>query len=335
MSAARMFKNVSAVMVLSLLSLALMGCWLLPKEQEADIPALVQPPDEELVTHVLAVGPISEEIIGTARVGSSREQALYFSTAGRIREVLVNYGDTVKQGQVLIAMETGQLDFEIKRAQINLEQAQLRLLMKSQSSQVELRLAKLDLELAQLEVDRLQALRADSVLRAPFDGKVVSLTAMRGKWYEAYTPLATISSMKGLEMLAEISVEQILRIKPGMRVKVAMDEGAPRFGRVIILEQKEKTETNADQKWIAHIRMDDAGFPLVFDDYYSISFLLRTSDKALLVPNDAVREDVNGKKYLRVIEGKKRRDVYIKTGIESIETEILEGAEPGMTVIGR
>ncbi|MGE5528908.1 MAG: efflux RND transporter periplasmic adaptor subunit [Patescibacteria group bacterium] len=381
------------------------GCRLLPREEVEDLPALIQPPEEELVTHVLAVGYIAEEIPAFARVGSAREEALYFTVPGRLRQVDVKYGDLVKKGQQLAVLETGELEFLLRQAQAALEQEQLRydrqfgedseaartLAMaemdlkrarlelemarerlraagptateqqkKEMQRAVELaqlaadrarlayeqalescgpgsaarRIAYLDVERARIDYERLKNQMDRSILRSPMDGKIIVWQAVRGRNVEAFALMGAVADMRGLEMIATIDTAKAGRLRPGMGVRVKMDEGPPRTGRIVRIE---KPETNPDgQEWLAHIRMDDARFPLRLDDFYSVFFVLRAADRALLAPNDAVREDVNGRKYLRVIEGKRRRDVYIKTGIESeTHTQILEGATAGMVVIGK
>ncbi|MCL6557343.1 MAG: biotin/lipoyl-binding protein [Firmicutes bacterium] len=388
----------------ALSSSLLAGCKLLPKEEEVDIPALIQPSDVQLVTHTITVGPIDEELRGIARVGSGREQDLYFPLAGRVREIYVKYGDEVAKGQLLAELETGDLDFSLKQAQINQEQEKLRFdlqygndadreravrlaeleveraeidlsraesrlraesLVASAQRQQELEsdvrkaeltlekaeielanalagrskyaaeksIAALNLQRAQVEYDRLAELKERSVLRAPFAGKITSLSLVRGQSVEPFAPVATVSDMKGLELISTVSPVDALKLRLGLRVKIHMNEGRTEMGRVFLIEHKTKT---GREEWLVHIRMDDPRFPLVYDDMYTVAYVLRSAAKALLVPNDAVREDASGLKYLRVIEGEKRRDVYIKVGIVgATHTQILEGARAGQVVMGK
>ena len=396
----------AAIIALAAL-LATAGCRLLPREEVEDLPALVAPPEEELVTHILSTGSVSEELQRAARVGSGKEQALYFTTSGRIRQVMTNYGDRVKKGQPLITLETGDLDFYLKRAKLELEQEELRyrrqygdgseaaralrlaeldldraeldlaqaedrlqaegktcpaqqrkslerdvermklaltrcrinyekLAENSKGSSLDQRIAELDVERARVEYERLLRQTENSILRAPFAGKVTSLSATRGRQADPYAPLAVISDMKGLEMVAEVSSDDVYLLRSGMRVRIQMREGTPRLGKITIIEPPDQGVSGNNKRWVVHMQLDDSRFPFKFDDYYSVAFILRSADRTLLAPNDALREDVNGKKYLRVIDGKLRRDVYIKTGIKGdTHTQILEGAEPGMVVIGR
>jgi HlyD family secretion protein len=402
----RLFKSPSTGLLPICLVAALVfagGCRLFPKEDVEAIPELIQPPSEDLITHRIIEGPIAEELQAYARVGSGREQQIYFPVNGRIKEVDIHLGDMVKKGQLLMSLEKGELDFSIKQAKLALEQEQLQYQQqfgensdlnrssrlakfdvdqtqerldqakqdlaavdasadgdkrqklqdaveqaqkdyddsvlsygqRQKNYNLSLRLVQLGIEKAQTECDRLARELENSIIRAPFAGKIIAVSAIRGRNVEAFEQMAIIADMRGLEMIANLAVKDANRIRPGMGVRVKIDQDEPRTGKITVVEQVETSQPGSDE-WVARIRMDDPRFPLKLDDFYTVSFVLRFAAKAMLVPNDAVREDVNGRKYLRVLEGKRRRDAYVKVGIEGeTQTQILEGAKLGMVVIGK
>lgn len=328
------------VLILSLVPFTLTGCRLFPKEDVETVPALVQPPSEQLVTHTIVEGPISEEITGFAQVGSGQEEQLYFPVSGRLQELRVKSGDDIQKGQIIAILETGDLNFALRRAKAALEQETLRYELRfgddpenKFTDPREKRIAQLGVQCAQIEYDRLLKQQANSVIRAPFSGRITTLSAERGRMIEAFAPVTTLSNMKGLEMTSDLKSEDVKRVKAGTRVKVEMDGSEYRWGRVIAIDRITSDDT---QRWVARIRMDDKSFPMKWDDSFNITFCLRSVSKALLVPNDAVREDVNGRKYLRIAEGKRRREAYVRIGIQNdTQTQILEGAKAGMVVIGK
>lgn len=329
----------SSVVVLGICLIVLMGmtgCPLFPKEEVEDVSTLVQPPTEDLVTHAIIEGPINEEISGIARVGSNQEKVLYFIFPGQVREVKFENGDVAKKGQALVELETGDLDYSVKLAALNLEQEQLRYQsLPYDTNAINKRISAIGLERARLEYDHLQERLDRSVLRAPFDCKILDMKVAPGKYIEAYTTVGTIAGMRGLELIAEVKYNNVLRLKQGMTVRVEMEEGKTESGRIILIKKPEVNLTDSDD-YNVHIQMDNPRLPLKVDNYHNVYFVIRSVKRALLIPNDAVREDVNGYRYLRVIDGKQRRDVYIKTGIvNETKTQIIEGATPGMVVIGK
>ncbi|HEX6972086.1 MAG TPA: biotin/lipoyl-binding protein, partial [Limnochordia bacterium] len=103
------------------------GCALLPKEEIEPMPTLAEPPPTRTVTYTVERGHIAEEIRGLGRVTGTREVELYFTVGGRVKTLEVQTGDTVKAGQLLAQLETGDLEYQIAVAEIDLEELNLRL----------------------------------------------------------------------------------------------------------------------------------------------------------------------------------------------------------------
>ena len=72
-------------------------------------------------------GTLVEAITNLGRVTAARESQLFFKNDGRLRSVNVKSGRTVKQGDVLAELETGDLQLRIAKARVNFEQAEVRL----------------------------------------------------------------------------------------------------------------------------------------------------------------------------------------------------------------
>lgn len=320
-----------------LLLISLTGCRLFPKEEVEDVSALVAPTEESVATYKVTLGPISEELNTSAEIKSSRVEELSFSIPGCIDDVMVESDDDIRKGQPIARLQTGDLNFEITRAETLLEQQKLLYeqryndneLKKHAPNYYEKHLAELNIKCAQIEVERLKRQLRNSVLVAPFSGRVTSLSVERGNTIQPYKELAVLTDTNSLEMTANVEKDKAKDIKKGTRVKIRMDEGEPQMATVTRMELK-------DDEYIAHLKPDNTRFPFKMDDSYNATILLKSVGKALVVPNSAIREDFNGNKYIRVLEGKTRREVYVKIGIRNdTHTQILEGAKAGMVVVGK
>jgi macrolide-specific efflux system membrane fusion protein len=71
-------------------------------------------------------GTIAEQLKVLGRVASAREVVLYFRSNGRLRDIKVETGQMVEEGQVLAELETGTLLSDIQTAQVNYDIAMLR-----------------------------------------------------------------------------------------------------------------------------------------------------------------------------------------------------------------
>lgn len=93
---------------------------------------------------------------GSLSVADARPVVL--GVGGPVVEVLVQAGDTVEADQPLLRLDTTQLDWEVQRAEINLELARIALLeVGAESSESALAVAQANLELAQANLAQLEA----------------------------------------------------------------------------------------------------------------------------------------------------------------------------------
>src|SRR5262245_56960434 len=128
-------------------------------------------------------GEVVEKIEFTGRVAPVLEQELYFSTAGRVRNVYNKRDDVVKKGQVLADLEIDDLERErasavldleraeqelyeaeknhadqLERARLELEKAKAILATKEESTTNDLNKAKVDLAISKIELDKTRLL---------------------------------------------------------------------------------------------------------------------------------------------------------------------------------
>ncbi len=88
----------------------------------------------------------------------SQKRAVIPGVSGEIQEALVEVGDLVQADQALLRLDTTQLNWNVQRAEINLELARVALLeINEESSESELAVAEANLEQAQADLDRLEA----------------------------------------------------------------------------------------------------------------------------------------------------------------------------------
>lgn len=82
-------------------------------------------PQYEAVT--VRRGDISATVSATGAVLPEREVNLAFSAAGMVNEVNVRIGEAVKEGEVLAALDTTDLELAVRQAEVGLAQAQAQL----------------------------------------------------------------------------------------------------------------------------------------------------------------------------------------------------------------
>ena len=184
-------------------------------------------------------GTLVEAITNLGRVTAARESQLFFKNDGRLRSVNVKSGRTVKQGDVLAELETGDLQLRIAKARVNFEQAEVRLQARlAQEPQLDTRVeeeavlqAELGVKQAELALEQLlsvgptasaiksaeasivSAQAAIDRAHADIEGKKADLAAIQADLAAALAPpsqLAVINAQAALES-TQLRLQKLLQ----------------------------------------------------------------------------------------------------------------------------
>lgn len=330
------------VLVIPLMTLIVAGtgCSLLPKEQVDAPPELLEPPEIRTVTYKVERGYIADELRTLGRVAAVREATLYFRRSGRIREILVEAGDIIKKGQVLARLETGDLEHRLELARLDLKRAELELertknLVGLDTSRYDVQLKQIDRDKAALEVERLQGELDAATIRAPFDGRVVSLYARQRDAIDGYRTVLKVADPTELEIHVTLPYgADVNKLVRGQKVKVNVTGETWVDGYINQIAVSEEG-SGFDDKPVVQIRLEDPSIPLEFDSLVKVVILLEEAEDALLVPKSVVRNYM-GRKFVRVLDGDARREVDVVVGIEGdTHVQILKGLKEGQIVIGK
>ena len=193
--------------IFSLLCTALMVSLLAACDSTVE---LEQPPPRPVKAMVV---PASTDYLSVSFPGVAEpvnEVNLAFEVAGRLEQLPVQVGQTVKAGDVIAKVhnEAFQLRFDASQAefkQASSELQRLRRLLKANSiSQTRFDEAQTRFDLASSQLALNKKLLADTTLTAPFDGKVVAVYVDNFSYLQASTPVARIVDSSQLEMWIDL-----------------------------------------------------------------------------------------------------------------------------------
>lgn len=106
--------------------LFLSGCSLIPKEQEALAPPLIEPVATQYDLEVIERTDLIDAFEGSAVFHSANSTEVYTRELGhRIKEIHVEPNQNVEKGQLLIELEQDDLEFDVTQQQIALNEANL------------------------------------------------------------------------------------------------------------------------------------------------------------------------------------------------------------------
>jgi RND family efflux transporter MFP subunit len=183
------------------------------------------------------------EIDGTIAAGQSAE--LGFKAGGRIAQVTVRVGDTVKAGQLLAALDGGEANAQLKAAQAQVRAAEAQLALAADAEQRTSSMVQSGsaaeatgvqtaqqkaLALAQLEASRAQVSLGQVSLQnhrllAPFAGSITRAPEGVGGVVGAGTPLFEIVNLKALKLKGTLGEHDASLVAPGAKLTIETEQG--------------------------------------------------------------------------------------------------------------
>ncbi|MFI5359958.1 MAG: efflux RND transporter periplasmic adaptor subunit [Halanaerobiales bacterium] len=344
-------KKIFSIFLLFLIAVFfLAGCALFPEEKVSEAPVLKEPPAPRVNVVKVERGYISEEITGLARVAAKNEKSLYFTKSGRVKDVLVDYGDWVEEGQVLARLEVGDLENQLAMARLDLEKMELELermkfLHGTLVSDYDLRLKEIDYEKAKLQIERLEDILHGSTIYAPFNGRITSLSIRETAMVDEFAEVMVIADPTELELQMNVTQRNLSKIVPGLKAKVQIGQGIwlPAEVTRVPSVSAELAPGQPDLRVRLEIDFDQIlaegnippGQGLRYNALLPTAIIIQEKEDALLLPPAAIREYGN-RTFVLVKDGDYRREIDVKLGIQTdTKVEILEGLEEGQEIITR
>ena len=158
----------------------------------------------------------------TATVQPQVKNSIAPSTPGRIRQILVEIGQSVSKGQKLAQMDVANLsnlETQIENVKRSYNRVQ-ELFSVGGASQQELDNAKVQLDLAQTN---LKNMSENTFLLSPISGIVTARNYDNGDMYSGQMPLLTVMQINPVKLVINVSESYYSQIKPGMPINVKFD----------------------------------------------------------------------------------------------------------------
>ena len=319
--------------------LSLSGCFLLPKEEVVIAPPLKEPPKITYEFVEAKKGIIERKITCTGVFVSVKQSDLSFkSRGGYLKKVYVELGDTVKPGDLLAEIDTGDMDRQIKLEEINLKKAQMlydeKLELEEnavQNSKSEAQMAALDLEAQKL---RLEALRSDyekAKIYSPITGTVdYVLSIKEGQYIDAYKTLIRIADISNLQL--QYSDEKMSDFQLGMDVEVDIDSKTYK-GEVVGTPSNAPEDGDEEAKKSIRINVKDLPGSVKIGDNGLITLRLEKKENVIVLPKNLIH-NLGSRIFVQVLENGIRKECDVELGIKTdTEVEIVKGLNVGDKII--
>ncbi|MCG2634315.1 MAG: efflux RND transporter periplasmic adaptor subunit [Gammaproteobacteria bacterium] len=266
-------------------------------------------------------GSLTEVVSLPATVRARRSVTLSPEVEGLVAELLVDEGDRVRAGDVLLRLrETpARLDLRAEQSALNHALAGARLaelketrfaeLLKSQAAaQDSYDIAKAELEQARASaaasrarVGLLRDRLAQHTLKAPFDGIVSTKTAEVGRWLNRGDPALTLVENAVVRVRFALPQQYRQQVRPGTPVEIRFDAfpGRPVNATVSQLVAVADETARTLPGWI---EIDTAEPAVTPGMSANIELRLEGADSALLVPRDTLVMSPDGNESVWVVK---------------------------------
>ncbi|MCU1304077.1 MAG: secretion protein HlyD [Candidatus Sulfotelmatobacter sp.] len=258
------------------------------------------------------------------------------------KAAIADYEVQLKNARIVL-YRTGELQKAGVQPQEQLDNARTSV----ESLQAKINLAKAQATAAEARIGEAQQAVDNCTIRAPFDGIVVSKDAQVGEMVSpnsagggfTRTGIATIVDMNSNEIEVDVNEAYITRVKPGQQVTSILDaypewEIPSRVRTIIPSADRQKATVKVR---ISFLKLDPRILP---DMGIKVTFLADERSKkdvaatpAILIPQNAIRDDAGKKVVYLIKENKAERRAVTVGGNRGTDTEVVAGIGVGDTVV--
>lgn len=300
--------------------------------------------------------PLSRWLPVSGTMQPVRQATVKAKVSGDVRQITVREGDVVQAGQVLVKVDTADLEARLIERQGQLESAKAQLALAEKtlstnqkllkqsfisqtafdSAESSLNVSRGSVKSAEAQVKLAQNALKDAQAVAPLSGIVAKRHVQPGEKVAFDTPLVTVVDLKDIELQAMVPAVDIPELKVGMGVELAVDGfGDRRFtGRIERINPATEPGTRAIMVFVG---VPNPNNELRGGMFSSGRIALAASAPTMSLPAGAVRNEA-GQTYVWAIEDGKlvrrmvavgRRDeesgrVEIKTALPK-DLKVLAG----------
>lgn len=320
-----------------------------------------------VTTDLVKTDEIAETVTVFGQVVAGRQSDVATRVMGVVAEAPLNVGDAVQEGDVVFRLDPERLEIELEQARADLNIAEAGLLAakaradraqktfeRTQSlvgnsavSEAQLDQSSGDYaealgNLQQAEA-RIAASRAglngaqysldNAVVRAPFAGIVLSVSAEVGEFVNAGSTVVELLDSNSLEVEANVPSRYVATLQAGQSVQASTDAGADLLLKV---RATLPTEFSSTRTRPVRFTMDGAASPdVAVGQSVTLDVPISVPVEVVVVPKDAVVQAGGGWQVFVNDGGKAApRSIQIGRAIGN-RFEVLSGLQPGTEVVVR
>jgi membrane fusion protein, multidrug efflux system len=240
--------------------------------------------------------PRSLEAVGSLE--AVRQVVLAAEVDGRITELHFKPGSTVRQGQPLVQLNDGPERGDLKRLQAQKKLARINVDRSQQLLKLAVPQSEFDAQLAQLDsvdgdIARVEAVLAQKLIRAPFNGSLGVQSIHIGDYVRAGDTLVTLTDLNSLYLNMTLPEQWHGQLLVGQSVQFDVDALPKRqfTARIVAIEPQIGTDTRSIR---LQAQLDNPKHLLAPGMFARAALQLPAEKDVLSVPDTAIEYSIHG-----------------------------------------
>lgn len=288
---------------------------------------------------VVDEGTITSSLVFDSVLETESSVEIYSEASGVILEVSVEEGDRVETGQILARMENEEqrVDAEEALARYEHEKSNFErttgLHERSLINQQEFDTAKFELEQARLRYERARIQLENTIVRSTVSGVVTKRVAQTGSRVTSNRELFSIMNLDELFANVNIPGQHLLSIEQGLPAVIDSDliEGVRYDAFVKLVSPIVDPLSGTFKAKVAISNLN--GMPIYPGMFVNVRVIVDTSDRAVLVPKEAIVHE-GDLKYIYKVQGSKAKKMLLQEGYSNVGfVQAISGLVKGDSVI--
>jgi membrane fusion protein (multidrug efflux system) len=275
---------------------------------------------------------------GTAPIEAHEEAEVVAKVGGEVRQLLVEEGDMVTEGQVLARLDGDRLRLDLAEIEANLRKLerdynrQLELSQRGLVAKGTAENAKYDLDALKASYDSARLELGYTEIRAPITGVVSARHIKVGNTISPNDPTFRVTNLDPLVAYVHIPEKEFRKLAPGQTADVIVDAlGGERFAGTI-----SRISPTVDPKtgtFRARIEVPDTTRRLKPGMFARVNIVYERRENALQLPRNSIL-DADGEQSVFVVVNSKAEQRTIRTGLANNGwVEVLEGLKGDERVV--
>jgi len=286
---------------------------------------------------VIKPGKLDNKLVVTGSIIANESLELKSEVSGKITGIFFQEGKRVQKGDLLVQINDEEIRAQLEKQKHNIklnednEFRQRKLLEKDAISQEEYDNALNRLNTTVSDVKVLESQLEKSRIIAPFDGTIGLRYVSSGAYISPATTIATLYSVNPAKLEFSVPSRYSMQVAPGKKVFFKV-ENSDKVWQGDVYAVEPQVDPNTRTIKIRAVA-DNRERLLMPGQFVQVDLILETKEEALLIPTQAVIQEMEGAKVF-VSRNGKAEPVAVTAGIRTeSELEIVSGLSAGDTLI--